>query len=138
MSNVPNFEPLPLHQEQHTVVKFHYSFKKTPTQTYAAMKEAYGEQTLACSTIFHWQQQFSQGRASASPKPKSGRLVVACIETMVNTIGTMLADNDSLLQRQIARVGILQNTVEKIILSFLSCNFCRGVPLGYTHMLKLK
>ncbi len=30
---------------------------------YAAMKEMYGEQTLARSTIFHWHQQFTQGRA---------------------------------------------------------------------------
>ncbi len=65
-------------------------FKKTPTQTYAAMKEVYGEQTLTRSTIFHWHQQFTQGRASASPKPKSGRLVAASTETTVNTISMML------------------------------------------------
>ncbi len=59
-------------------------------QTYAAMKEAHGEQTLALSTIFYWHQQFTQGRASASLKPKSGRLVVTSTETTVNTIGTML------------------------------------------------
>ncbi len=43
MSNVPNFEPLPLHQEQHAVARFHYLLKNTPTQTYAAMKEVYSE-----------------------------------------------------------------------------------------------
>ncbi len=72
--------------------------KKTPTQTYAAMKEVYGEQTLTCSTIFHWHQQFTQGRASASPKQKSGRLVAVSTKTTVNTICTMLADDDSLSQ----------------------------------------
>ncbi len=84
---------------------------------YIAMKEAYGEQTLACSTIFHWHQQFTQVRASASPKPKSGRPVATSTETTVNTIGTMLADDDSLSQRQIALVRILQTTVKNIILS---------------------
>ncbi len=91
-------------------------FKKLPTQKYAAMKEAYGEQMLAHSTIFHWHQQFMQGWASASPKPKSGRPVAAFNETTVNTICTMLADDDSLSQ-QTALVGISQTTVKKIILS---------------------
>ncbi len=117
MSNVPNFESLPLHQEQHGVVRFHYLLKKMPTQMYATMKEAYGEQTLACSTIFHRHQQFAQRRASASPKPKSGRLVVASTKATVNMIGTMLADDDSLSQWQIALVGISQTTVKKIIIS---------------------
>ncbi len=82
------------------------------------MKEANSEQTLAHSTIFHWHQQFMQGRASASLKPKSGRPVAAFTKTTVNTIGTaMLADDGSLLQRQIALIGISQTTVKIIIFS---------------------
>ncbi len=81
------------------------------------MKEAYDEQTLTRNTIFHWYQQFTQGRASASTKPKSGRSLVASTETMVNTIGTMLADDDSLSQQQVALIGIWQTTVKKVILS---------------------
>ncbi len=38
-------------------------------------------------------------------------------ETSVNTIGTKLADDDSLSQRHIAPAGISQTTVKKIILS---------------------
>ncbi len=91
-----------------------FSKKKTLTRTHAAMKEAYGEQTLARGTIFRWHQQFTQGRASASPKPKSGRQGMASTETKVNTISTMLADDDFLSQWQIAHVGILQTTVKKI------------------------
>ncbi len=86
---------------------------------YAAMKEAYSEQTLARNTIFHWYQQFMQGRTSASPKPKKERPRVASTETTVNTIGTMLVDHDSLLQRQIAHVGFSQTNVKEIILSLL-------------------
>ncbi len=97
---------------------------------YAAMKEAFGEQTLACSTIFHWHQQFMEGWASASPKPKSGRPVAACSETMVNTIGTMLTDDDSLLQWQIALIGISQTTMKKIILSLFFPTIYAGV---YTY-----
>ncbi len=93
------------------------------------MKEVYDEQTLARSTIFYWHQQFMQGRASASPKLKSGRLVASSTETMMNMIGTMLVADDSLSQRQIALVGISQTTVKKIIPSFLSCIFHRGVYL---------
>ncbi len=95
------------------------------------MKEAYGKQTLARSVIFHWHQQFTEEWASASPKPNSGRLVVSSTETTVNMIGTMLADDDSLSQRQIALVGIFQTTLKKIILSFLSWNFCSAVRLCF-------
>ncbi len=82
---------------------FHYikNNMRTLMQTYAVMTEAYGEQTLARSTIFNWHQQFTQGRASASPKPKSGRPVAASTKTTVNTISTMLAEDDSLSQWQI-------------------------------------
>ncbi len=80
------------------------------------MKEACGEQTLVRSTIFCWHEQFAQGWASASPKPKNGRPVAASTETMVNTTDTKLADDNSLSQWQIA-LGILQSTVKKIILS---------------------
>ncbi len=72
-------------------------------RTYAAVQEAYGEQTLARSTIFHWQQQFTQGRASASPKLKSGRLVAVSTETAVNMIGTMLVDDDSIMMTDSTR-----------------------------------
>ncbi len=98
---------------------------------YAAMKEMYGEQTLARSTIFCWHQQFTPGQASASPKQKSGRSVTASTETTVNTIGTMLVDDDSLSQRQIALVSVSQTTVKKIIISVLPCNFRRGVRLCF-------
>ncbi len=92
-----------------------FIFKKTPTQTYVAMKEAYGEQMLPRSTIFHQHQQFTQGWASASPKPKSETPMAASTETTVNTTSTMLADDDSLSQRQIALIGISRTTVKKIM-----------------------
>ncbi len=134
MANVPNVEPLPLHQEQHAVVRFHSLLNKTPTQTYAVMKEAYSEKMLARSIIFHWHQQFTQGRAFVSPKPKSGRPVAASTETTVNTIGRMLTDDDSLLQRQIVLVGISQTTVKKIILSL----FFSAISIGCTFTLLRK
>ncbi len=73
--------------------------------------------------IFHWHEQFTQGQACASSKTKSRRPVVASAETTVNTMGTMLADDDSSLQWQIALA------MKKI--SFLSCNFRRGVHLRF-------
>ncbi len=45
------------------------------------------------------------------------RLVAISTETTVNTICMMLADDESLSQRQIALVGISQTTVKNIILS---------------------
>ncbi len=65
--------------------------------------------------------------------------MAASAETTVNTIGTILADDDFLLQRQIALIGILQTTVKKIILSLFfpaistgvyAYDFMRNVHMG--------
>ncbi len=44
----------------------------------------------------------------------------------MNTIGTMLVNDDSLSQRQIALIGILQTTVKKII----PAHFFTAVSIG--------
>ncbi len=93
-----------------------------------AMKEVYGEQ--ARSTTFHWHQQFTQGHASASPKPKSGRPGGLYWDNSEYD-RTMLTDDDSLSQQQIAFAYIPQTIVRKIILSFLSCNLRWGVRLRF-------
>ncbi len=101
------------------------------------MKEVYGKQTLARSTIFHWHQPFTQGWASASPMPKSRRPVAASTDTKVITIGTMLLDDDSLLQQQIALVSISQTTVKKIILSLFFPAISVGVyPDTFTQNIR--
>ncbi len=69
--------------------------------------------------------------------------MAASTETMVNTIGTMLADDDSLSQWQIALVGISQTTVKKIIPSLFfpaisvgvyACTLCATlIQVFYLH-----
>ncbi len=100
MSDVPPFEPSSLQQEQYTMVRLHYLLKKkkTPTRTYVTMKEVYGEQMLARSTIFLWYQQYKNGWDFVTPKLKNGRLVVVSTDVMVNTIVMRLADDDSISQ----------------------------------------
>ncbi len=114
MLNIPNFELLPLHQEQHVVVRLHYLLKKTRRQTYAAMKEAYGEQTFA-APFFIGISSSCKGR----PLHYRSQRVGDCQQPLPRQcwIPLVLADNDSLLQRQIALIGILQTTMKKIILS---------------------
>ncbi len=56
--------------------------------------------------------------------------MAASTETMVNTIGTMLADDDSLSQRQIALVSTSQTTMKKVVVSL----FFPAISIGvYTY-----
>ncbi len=112
------------------MVRFHYLFKKKKTDTDVCSyersvqwTEARSQHHLPLAAAVH-----ARGLASASPNPKSGRLVVASTETMKNTIGTMVADDDSLSQRQIALVGISQTSAKKIILSL----FFPAISIGCT------
>ncbi len=57
--------------------------------------------------------------------------------TVNNTIGTMLADDDFLSQRQIALIGILQITVKEIVLSFFFPTISVGV-YAYTFTLNIR
>ncbi len=126
--NVPNFEPLPLYQEQHGVVRFHYLLKKLRRRGMQLWKNrTVNRRSLAALFLFgigssrkggplhHWSQRVGDRWFYRDNSEK---------------IGTMLVDDDSLLQGQITVVGISQTTVKKIILS-LFCNFCKDVRLRF-------
>ncbi|KAG5320943.1 GVQW3 protein, partial [Acromyrmex heyeri] len=50
--------------EQRINVKFLVKLKKTPTECYKLLKEAYGENSLSRARVFEWYKRFSEGRES--------------------------------------------------------------------------
>ncbi len=108
MSNVPNFELLSLHQEQYTVVRFHYLLKKNCNADVCSYERSVQLTDARSQYHFLLPSAVYAGVGLCITEAKSGIPMAACTEIMVNTIGKKLADDDSLSQRQIALISISQ------------------------------
>ncbi len=64
-----------LKKEQCGVVWFLFLLKKTTTECYLMMCEAYRDQVLRCRQVFHWHKLFKEGRTSSMEVKHSGRPV---------------------------------------------------------------
>ncbi len=82
-------------KEQCEVVLFLVLLKKTPTEYYSMMWEAYGDQVMHLRQVFHWHKHFRKGRTTSVAVKQSHRPV--SISTNVT-----LADGSSLSQHEIA------------------------------------
>ncbi|KAG5332145.1 GVQW3 protein, partial [Acromyrmex heyeri] len=80
-------------------MKFLVKLKKTPTECYKLLKEAYGENSLSRARVFEWYKRFSEGRESTEDDQRPGRPV------SVSTPQTVT---------KISSDGILQNTSKRI------------------------
>ncbi len=132
MSNVPNFEPLPLHQK-HAVVRFHYLFKqKTPNAVVCSYERS-----------VQWTDARSEHHFSLASAVHT-RVGLCIIEAKEWEIGCDL-DRDKgeydqydacgwwfLIAMTDSTCQYFTNHHEKnYSLSFLSCNFFRGVHLRF-------
>ncbi|KAG5337601.1 MOS1T transposase, partial [Acromyrmex charruanus] len=61
--------------EQRINVKFLVKLKKTPTECYKLLKEAYGENSLSRARVFEWYKRFSEGQESTEDDQRPGRPV---------------------------------------------------------------
>ncbi|KAG5320522.1 MOS1T transposase, partial [Acromyrmex heyeri] len=61
--------------EQRINVKFLIKLKKTPTECYKLLKEAYGKNSLSHARVFEWYKRFSEGRESTEDDQRPGRPV---------------------------------------------------------------
>ncbi|KAG5331335.1 MOS1T transposase, partial [Acromyrmex charruanus] len=61
--------------EQRINVKFFVKLKKTPTECYKLLKEAYGKNSLSRARVFKWYKRFSEGRESTEDDQRPGRPV---------------------------------------------------------------
>jgi len=75
--------------EQRINVKFLVKLKKTPTECYKLLKEAYGENSLSRARVFEWYKRFSEGRESTEDDQRPGRPVSVSTPQTVTKINEM-------------------------------------------------
>ena len=59
--------------EQRYAIKFCVKLKKSATETFASLTEAYGDATLSRPMVFKWHTSFKEGRENVEDDPRSGR-----------------------------------------------------------------
>jgi hypothetical protein len=64
--------------EQRTAIKFCVKLKKTATETFAMLKNAYGEDCLSRPSVFEWHKRFERSLESENAKI-AGANNVECI-----------------------------------------------------------
>jgi hypothetical protein len=60
-------------QEQRYAIKFCVKLKKSATETFASLTEAYGDAALSRTMVFRWHKAFKEGREKVEDDPRSGR-----------------------------------------------------------------
>ncbi|XP_072380520.1 protein GVQW3-like [Diabrotica undecimpunctata] len=94
-------------------VKFLVKFKKTPTECYNLLKEAYGENSLCRARVFEWYKRFSEG---AEDDQRPGPPVSVSTPQTVTKINEIVRGDHSMSIRMIAEtVNANKETVRKIL-----------------------
>ncbi len=60
------------------------------------MHETYGNHVMSCRQVFHWHKQFKESCMSSMAVKKSGRTVLISTDVMINTVRTLIANDNSL------------------------------------------
>ncbi|VVC27613.1 Hypothetical protein CINCED_3A014085 [Cinara cedri] len=84
-------------QEQRINLKFLVKLKKTPTECYKLLQEAYGGNSLSRARFFEWYKRFSEGRESTEDDQRPGRPV-----TQINQINQIVRADRRMSIRMIA------------------------------------
>ena len=56
--------------EQRISIKFCFKIRKTATETYQLLQQAYGDDAMACTQVFDWFLRFKEGRTSVESNPR--------------------------------------------------------------------
>ncbi|KYN33876.1 hypothetical protein ALC56_11689 [Trachymyrmex septentrionalis] len=96
--------------EQRINVKFLVKLKKTPTECYKLLKEAYG------ARVFEWYKRFSEGRESTEDDQRPDRPVFVSAPQTVTKINEIVRGDRRMSIRMIAEtVNADKETVRKIL-----------------------
>ncbi|XP_050516736.1 protein GVQW3-like [Diabrotica virgifera virgifera] len=112
--------------EQRINVKFLVKLKKTPTECYNLLKEAYGENSLFRARVFEWYKRFSEGRESAEDDQRPGRPVSVSTPQTVTKINEIVRGDRRMSIRMIAETD---NAPAHNALSVKRYLAARGIPV---------
>lgn len=102
--------------EQRINLKFLIKLKKTPTECYKLLKEAYGENTLSRARVFEWCKRFSEGRESTEDDQRPGRPVsVSTPETVAKINQIVRGDRRTNIRMIAETVNADKETVRRIL-----------------------
>ncbi|GFY05525.1 protein GVQW3 [Trichonephila clavipes] len=103
-------------QEQRINLKFLVKLKKTPTECYKLLQEAYGDYSLSRARVFEWCKRFSQGRESTEDDQRPGRPVTVSSPETVTKINQIVRSDHRMSIWMIAEaVNADKETVRKIL-----------------------
>ena len=102
--------------EQRINLKFLVKLKKTPTECYKLLQEAYGDISLSRARVFEWCKRFSEGRESTENDQRPGRPVTVSTQETVTEINQIVRADCRMSIRMIAEaVNADKETVRKIL-----------------------
>ena len=79
--------------EQRICIKFCFKKRKTSTETYQLLQQAYGEDEMDRKQVFDWFRQFKEGRTSVESDPRSGRLSTSRNKEMIAKVRKVIHNN---------------------------------------------
>ncbi len=79
--------------QQRCMIKFCVYLKKTPSETTALLKEAFGKEMSSDSTIRRWHKTFVDGRESAEFEPCGGVPRAVVTVTNINTVAAVIKED---------------------------------------------
>ena len=88
--------------EQRYAIKFCVKLKKSTTETFASLTEAYGDSTLSTTMVFKWHKAFKEGRENVEDDPRSGRPISSTNDQNVEAVRAVMAKDRRLSVRMIA------------------------------------
>jgi len=107
-------------QEQRYAIKFCVKLKKSATETFASLTEAYGDATLSRTMVFRWHKAFKEGRENVEDDPRSGRPISSTNDENVEVVRAVMVKDRRLSVRMIAEeTGLDRNTIHRILTDHL-------------------
>ena len=102
--------------EQRYAIKFCVKLQKTKQETYAMLKDAYGDEQTSKATFYRWFNRFSEGNEQVEDEPRSGAPKNARKEENIQEVEKLvLKDCQSSVRMISEAVGISVGTVDTIL-----------------------
>ncbi|KMQ83968.1 histone-lysine n-methyltransferase setmar-like protein [Lasius niger] len=102
--------------EQRYAIKFCVKLKKSATETFSSLTEAYGDATLLRNMVFKWHRAFKEGRENVENEPRSGKPISSTNDQNVKVVRALMAKDRRLSVRMIAeQTGLDKNAIHRIL-----------------------
>ena len=99
--------------EQRYTIKFCVKLQKTKQETYAMLKDAYGDEQMSKATFYRWLKRFYQGYEQVKDEPRSGAPKNARKEENIQEVKKIvLKDRRSSVRMISEAVGISVGTAD--------------------------